>query len=263
MTSSFFQTLYILFKSNLGGIQGILTSFAINICFGLMISYVFGTIMGRDISSFLPYVLIGFSLWSTYARFFNSARNNFLTYINKSEQSLFQIFRLTQLFFLSEFLLIGFTSIINIAFLYVFVQINVEISAIFSFLVALYLSTLISLSIVSFLIRLLCSAFPILNDVVSFLIRAMIFVTPIIWDHRIESLRLDAFENILIFNPVFYLIDMPRSALLGYQGPTNILFFAIFALLSYILVVFLHVVLQSFINSNFKILVNLKIWLSH
>ena len=179
------------------------------------VGVVYSGVFGQDISTYLPYLCSGFVVWSPLVIFINESTSAF-----SGAESILKQSRLPFSIFIYSSIVRNWIVFLHHMLVYSVVMIAFKVSVTMETILiipALFLLT-INAVWVGILLGLVCTRFRDLNQVVSSLTQVAFFVTPIFWTPG----QATGWRSLLVnLNPLYHLVDILRSPLLGH-APASI-----------------------------------------
>ena len=172
------------------------------------LGFLYASLFKMDLSTYLPFLTIGFILWQLVSGILLDGCNAFISaegIIKQIKLPLsLHIYRLLW----KNILTLGHNSVVIIIVLIVF-KMDVSFYTLYA-LIGILLLTLNGFW-VALLFGLLCARYRDLNPTISSLVQLSFFVTPIIWSPSLIPDR----QFIVLYNPFYHFIECIRAPILG------------------------------------------------
>jgi lipopolysaccharide transport system permease protein len=193
--------------------RSVLGPFWLTISMGIMITcigVIFGSIFRTDMSEFLPFLAGGLILWAYISSCVTEGSQVFSTEASTIQQIPLPlnvyIFKMVW----RNLIILGHNMLI-LPVVMLFFGIPLTMMHLF-FIPGIFVVTL-NLIWITLLVSIICVRFRDLSQIITSLMQVIFYISPILWAP--ELLRESGRVAIIKLNPMFYLLDITRSPLLG------------------------------------------------
>ena len=185
----------------------------LTISMGILIGalgFLYASLFKMDLSTYLPFLTIGFIIWQLISGIILDGCNAFLSAEGIIKQVKLplsvHIYRLLW----KNILTLGHNSVVIIVVMVIF-DVKVDLYTLFLLLGVLIL--VLNGFWCALLLGLLCARYRDLNPTINSLIQLSFFITPIIWDPSLLPDR----QFVLLYNPFYHFVESIRAPILGSQ----------------------------------------------
>jgi ABC-2 type transport system permease protein/lipopolysaccharide transport system permease protein len=195
--------------------RSLLGPFWITISLGAFVaglSLVYGPLLGRDISTYAPYLAFGFIGWSLISELVTDSCNVFISNTQKMHQLRAPVSLYIYEMIWRNLLILAHNLLIYVVMIIFF---PVKIGWATLLLVPGILLVAINGVLVSMLLGTLCARFRDIPPIVQTVMRMMFLLTPVLWHPD----QMKARGALVDFNPFFYFLELIRDPLLGNAPP--------------------------------------------
>lgn len=190
----------------------ILGPFWVTINLGIFIfsvGWLFSSLWGRDINTFMPFFSTGFIVWMFISSLLNESCNSYVYY-----ESMLKQVSIPKMMFPMVTVLRNLIVFFHHMAIYVIIAIFFDVNLGFNTLLAipgLFLLTINGLFI-SFIIGCMCARYRDVEQIIASFLQLAIFVTPVFWPPELLSHKKIIFIN---SNPLYHYISILRKPLIG------------------------------------------------
>lgn len=187
--------------------------FWITISMGILIftiAVIFGTIFGRPLKEFLPYVSIGLIFWYFFSNLVTESCNAFIDSEVIIKQIPLPYFTYILRVVVRNYFILAH-NLLLLPFIFLIAKYHVT-TKIFIFIPVLFLISLF-VSWISLFLSIVCARFRDLGQIIQSILQIIFYITPIIWLQDLISDK--KFLIFIEFNPIYHFLELARNPLLG------------------------------------------------
>ena len=202
-----------------------------------MLSFLYGALFGQPLEVYAPFLASGMLVWAFISVTINESTNLFFDNRNIIQQVnyplSFYVYRL-----IARNVIILAHNFLIMPIIYYFFEITLDLFDIFFILLGVSILS-VSLFLICLCFAILCTRYRDIQPLITNVVQAVFFVSPIMWLPVVLEYKGVA-TWLLIVNPLYYILDMVRSPMLG-QSPAveSVLLCCSFLVFLFIVTVFI------------------------
>jgi ABC-2 type transport system permease protein/lipopolysaccharide transport system permease protein len=198
--------------------RSLLGPFWITISLGAFVaglSFVYGPLLGRDLTTYVPYLAFGFIGWYFISDLVNESCNVFASNTQRIEQ-----LRAPMTLYIYEMIWRNLLILGHNLLLYIVIVAIFPIRPDWATLLVIPGIALVAVNGIfgGMLLGTLCARFRDIPPILSMIMRMMFLLTPVLWHPDSLSNR----AALVAFNPFYYFLELMRAPLLGDAPPLSV-----------------------------------------
>lgn len=180
-----------------------------------MLSYLWSTLFGMTIATYMPFFAVGHILWSFFSSMILEISNGFIQFEGHIKLTALPTTSYLMRLFIRQVAVLLHNAVLIVAVFLVFPP-PIIWSQIWLAIPGLVLMSLLGISL-SGVLAMMCARFRDFPQMIQALVQIVFFATPIIWENRLPANK----AWVVTFNPLHYFIEAVRAPLLGRALPDH------------------------------------------